>query len=143
MAIVLMGMSAAAAGPNDDAVKTTLTMMQGNWTATEMTESGIEAGEQRLNQMAMKMDGDVLSLTNTPEEAVRLVIDPSTKPMRVEWLDRHGWTTQGVITVSRGKIDVCFAPTKFNEQATGIPAPNKFSSTAENGATQISFAKRK
>ena len=141
-AILLVVMANAIADTGEMSLRKTLDSIQGEWNATSLTESGSLAGSQRLSQMSSQFQGDVMSRTGVPEDAVRLSFDVTRSPMTVEWIDRYAQTTQGVVQVKQGRIDMCYSVVESNGERTGNRAPTEFKSTANNKATLVTFEKK-
>ena len=142
-AVLLVFMASAIADTrHEPTLRRTFDAVQGNWHATSMIESGNPVDAKRLSEMSSRFDADVMTRSSSPEEAVRLSIDVTKTPFAVEWLDRHGRTTQGVLQAKDGRIDMCYTVVEFNGERTGLRAPTDFQSTPANKATRIAYERK-
>jgi hypothetical protein len=90
-----------------------------------------------LQALKFQIEDGVVTRTTRDEEAVRVEIDTRQTPARVEWNDRYGNITQGVLRVTNNRITLCVnVVTNANGFQVG-DAPNTFRSTPENGASLI------
>ncbi|HJZ94241.1 MAG TPA: hypothetical protein VKE40_25475 [Gemmataceae bacterium] len=137
LVVVLLCLAPAVAQPPSPTFTPTIPRLDGEWGAVSYTHAGVQVPKVQLQAFKFRIEDGVVTRTTREEEAVRVEIDTRANPPRIEWNDRYGNITQGVITMTNNRITLCFnVVTNANGYLVGFP-PNRFQSTQENGASLI------
>jgi hypothetical protein len=137
LVVVLFCLAPAIAEPPSPTLSPTIPRLDGQWGAVSFVQAGIPVPREQLQALKFRIEDGVVTRTTRDEEAVRVEIDTRQSPPRVEWNDRYGNITQGVVRVTNNRITLCInVVTDANGNPVGAP-PNTFRSTPENGASLI------
>ena len=136
IALLLIAVPAFAEPREEFNLRKTLSSLQGNWNIQNMTVAGQAGDRGSFSKMGFKVDGDVISRTDVPEEASRLTIDVSGRIPKVELIDRHGITMVGIIQRRGNAVYVCLVE-------AGDEPPTKFESTKDNKAVLMELTPMK
>lgn len=102
--------------------------LRGKWRVVRVESRGESVTDERLAQFkpsfAIEGDRAVLKLGLEPERTVRVKIDPSQKPKRIDFIDDKGRVEPGIYVTEAGLLTVCVA-------GVGEDRPRQFVSDAK------------
>ena len=136
LALLLLAIPVLAESRDEYALRKTLESCQGNWNVNNMAVAGQAGDRGAFSKMGYRVNGDVISRTDVPEEASRLTIDVSGRIPKVELIDRHGITMVGIIQRRGNAVYMCLVE-------AGDQPPTRFESTRDNKAVLIELTPMK
>jgi uncharacterized protein (TIGR03067 family) len=118
----------------NDAIKTDMAQLQGEWSMVSGSADGISMTDQMLKQMKRVCKDDEITVTmgGQPYMKAKIILDPSKTPKAIDYQmtggQTKGKTQLGIYELSADTFKACFA-------APGEERPSDFSTKAGDHRT--------